>query len=111
MTPPRSFQDNLNTLPTVDAIAAIELLDSNGQRVCRLENQPGTAGSVRVYHALLQRHGAINPAAAQEGLALYAEHTADARQFPGKHPNIDRLLAIAEQQAATLQGSIIARQV
>jgi hypothetical protein len=27
-------------------------------------------------------------------LALYAEHTVDARLNPGKHPNIDRLLDI-----------------
>jgi hypothetical protein len=32
-------------------------------------------------------------------LQLYAEHTADARLHPGKHPNIDRLLAIAEDDA------------
>ena len=27
------------------------------------------------------------------GLEWYAEHTQDAIAFPGKHPNIDRLLA------------------
>jgi hypothetical protein len=43
---------------------------------------------------LLTKYGVINAAAAAEGLALYAEHTQDARQNPGKHPNIDRLLAI-----------------
>jgi Uncharacterized protein conserved in bacteria len=30
------------------------------------------------------------------GLEWYAEHVADARAFPGKHPNIDRLLAWAQ---------------
>ena len=40
--------------------------------------------------------------AARHGLALYAEHTADARARPGAHPNIDRLLAIAEQGAPAL---------
>jgi hypothetical protein len=33
-------------------------------------------------------------AASVEGLALYAEHTEDARIYPGKHPNIDRLLDV-----------------
>jgi hypothetical protein len=28
-------------------------------------------------------------------LAVFAEHTADARNRPGAHPNVDRLLAIA----------------
>jgi hypothetical protein len=27
-------------------------------------------------------------------LELYAEHTADARANPGKHPNIDRLILV-----------------
>jgi hypothetical protein len=30
---------------------------------------------------------------------LYAEHTDDARANPGKHPNIDRLLALIESGA------------
>ena len=32
--------------------------------------------------------------AAAEGLAIFAEHTEDASLHPGKHPNIDRLIAI-----------------
>ena len=33
-------------------------------------------------------------AAAELGLEWYAEHTQDAIAFPGKHPNIDRLLQL-----------------
>ncbi|MGL6205117.1 MAG: DUF2322 family protein, partial [Giesbergeria sp.] len=40
--------------------------------------------------------GHITPAAARLGLEWYAEHTQDALAHPGKHPNIDRLLAWAE---------------
>ena len=40
------------------------------------------------------QHGAINGAAAEQGLEIFAEHTADARTNPGKHPNIDRLLEV-----------------
>jgi len=36
----------------------------------------------------------MTPAAAAEGLAIYAEHTDDARLNPGKHPNIDRLFGV-----------------
>ncbi len=32
--------------------------------------------------------------AAEHGLAVFGEHTADARNRPGAHPNVDRLLAI-----------------
>ncbi|MDT7838786.1 DUF2322 family protein [Aquabacterium sp. OR-4] len=91
-----AFADMLATLPDVSHLAALRLIDASGAVVATLENKPGQAGSVRVYHALAQRHGgAITPAAAAEGLGLYAEHTADARAHPGKHPNIDRLLTLA----------------
>ena len=39
----------------------------------------------------------VAAAAAEEGLRLYAEHSADARAHPGKHPNIDRLFDIIAQ--------------
>jgi hypothetical protein len=58
--------------------------------------KPGSQGSVAVYNHLAQTYGAITPEAARKGLELYAEHTADARQNPGKHPNIDRLIQLAE---------------
>lgn len=89
-----SFSENLSQLPTVAHLSALQLLDQHGTVVATLENKPGQAGSLAVYAALAERHGAIDVAAAQEGLDLYAEHTVDARQNPGKHPNIDRLLAL-----------------
>lgn len=89
-----TFAEILPTLPSVDGIACIELtLHGSNDSAAVIENKPGQNGSLRVYHALWQKHGAINAAAA-EGLQLYAEHTADARIHPGKHPNIDRLLDI-----------------
>jgi len=94
-----TFADTLKTLPPVAHLAALQLLDAQGQVLATIENKPGQAGSLAVYAALAQRHGAITPAAAAEGLALYAEHTADAQAHPGKHPNIDRLLAWAEGSA------------
>lgn len=91
-----SFAETLKTLPAVGHLAALRLLDAQGAVLATIENKPGQAGSLAVYHALAQRHGgAITPAAAAEGLALYGEHTEDARTHPGKHPNIDRLLAWA----------------
>lgn len=89
-----TFAELLAELPSVDHLAAIELLPETGGATVRIENKPGQAGSLRVYHALFQRFGEIDPLAAEEGLRLYAEHTADARVHPGKHPNIDRLIAI-----------------
>lgn len=93
----KTFQENLAGLPGIDGIARLELLDSTGNIAAVIENKPGSQGSLRVYRHLAEKHGAITPAAAQEGLALYAEHTGDARANPGKHPNIDRLFAVIER--------------
>jgi len=101
-----AFADNLKTLPSAAHLAALELLDSDQQMVARIENKPGQAGSLAVYAALLAKHGLINTAAAEEGLFIYAEHTADAKAHPGKHPNIDRLLDILSS-SASLEGRLI----
>jgi hypothetical protein len=96
-----NFAETLKTLPAIDHLAALHLVDAEGQRVATLENKPGKAGSLAVYHALAQQHGGqITPAAARQGLALFAEHTADAKARPGAHPNIDRLFAWAEGQVS-----------
>ncbi|MBV1777063.1 isochorismatase family protein [Burkholderiaceae bacterium DAT-1] len=94
MAPPAlSFAEVLSTLPKVDKLSALQLW-RDGKLEAVIENKPGQAGSLAVYHALFQRFGAITPKAARLGQWLYGEHTADARQHPGKHPNIDRLIAL-----------------
>ena len=89
-----AFADNLQQLPPVTHLVELQLIDAAGAVVATIENKPGKAGSLAVYHALAARHGRIDVAAAQEGLELFAEHTADAHANPGKHPNIDRLLEV-----------------
>lgn len=91
-----AFADNLQKLPAVDGVQAITLKDAAGNIVATIENKPGQAGSLRVYAALAGKYGAITPQAAAEGLDIYAEHTADAKANPGKHPNIDRLIQAIE---------------
>lgn len=89
-----AFADNLQQLPSIDHLAALQLIDAQGNVAATIPNEPGKAGSVRLYAALAAKHGRINVAAAQEGLELFAEHTESARQHPGSHPNIDRLLQV-----------------
>ena len=92
-----NFAARLKQLPAATHIAALHLLDADGKAIATIENKPGQAGSVVVYAALAALYGGrITPAAASLGLEWYAEHTADALAFPGKHPNIDRLLAWAQ---------------
>ncbi|MCB1888645.1 MAG: DUF2322 family protein [Rhodocyclaceae bacterium] len=92
-----AFSDTLKQLPGVSHLAAIELIDGQDGIVGRIENKAGQAGSLVVYNHLAQLYGAITPDAARKGLELYAEHTEDARQNPGKHPNIDRLVGVSER--------------
>lgn len=88
------FKDNLAQMPAIDAVARIDLIDGSGAVEASIENQPGKQGSLAVYHYLQQAFGTLDAKAAEYGLALFAEHTLDARNRPGAHPNVDRLLAI-----------------
>lgn len=88
------FSAVLATLPSIAHIARLDLQDSDGHCAGSIENRPGSAGSVAVYYSVTRPDGRLDRAAAEQALSLYAEHTADARANPGKHPNIDRLLRI-----------------
>ena len=90
------FAENLAKLPERPDLAALRLSNARGEVVATIQNQAGQAGSLRVYAWLAQQFGSITPAAAQLALQMYAEHTLDAQRHPGKHPNIDRLLALTQ---------------
>jgi hypothetical protein len=89
------FKDNLQKLPSIDGVQRIDLVDGTGAVVAVIENQPGKQGSLAVYQYLKQVFETLDTKAAEHGLAVFAEHTADARNRPGVHPNVDRLLDIA----------------
>ena len=92
------FAANLKKLPGISHLAAINLLDADGNVLVVIENKPGSQGSLAVYNHLAQTYGAITPDAARKGLELFAEHAENARTNPGKHPNIDRLVALLEEK-------------
>lgn len=93
--PTGTFKDNLAQLPAIDGIARIDLVDGNGTVVASIENVPGKQGSLAVYNYLRETFGQLDAKAAEHGLAVFGEHTADARNRPGAHPNVDRLLEVA----------------
>ena len=93
-----TFAEYLKKMPGISHLAAINLLDAEGGIVASIENKPGSQGSLAVYNHLAQTYGAITPDAARKGLELFAEHAEDAKLHPGKHPNIDRLLALIEDK-------------
>lgn len=92
--PTPSFKDNLQLLPSIDGLKGIEVVDAQGRVVATIENKPGKQGSLAVYQYLKQSFATLDAAAATHGLAVFAEHTEDARTRPGAHPNIDLLHAI-----------------
>ncbi len=102
-----SFKDNLAQLPSIEDVQRVDLIDANGTVVASIENQPGKQGSLAVYQYLKQAFGLLDGKAAEHGLAVFAEHTADARNRPGAHPNIDRLIEIAAG-AGPLQIEVVA---
>ncbi len=102
----KKFSELLAELPITDHVQKIELYLPDGSLEGCIENKPGSQGSVRVYHYLAEQFGSITPEAAKKGLQIYAEHTHDAEQNPGKHPNIDRLFEIISC-AITLQVKVI----
>lgn len=89
------FKDNLAQLPAIEGVARIDLIDPAGTVVASIENQPGKQGSLAVYQYLGQCFGKLDAQAAEHGLAIFGEHTADAKARPGAHPNVDRLLDVA----------------
>lgn len=94
----QKFSDILLTLDDASDIKRIELYYENGEPAGIIENKPGTQGSIKVYNHLFKMFGGITLDAAVEGLALYAEHTEDAENCPGKHPNVDRLINVLEEE-------------
>lgn len=93
-----SFQDNLATLPAIDHLSGLNVCESDGSVLHHIPAAPGKLGSLKLYHALaLEFDGNLNSDAAARGLTLFAEHVADAKTNPGKHPNIDLLVKVQQQ--------------
>lgn len=88
------FKYNLKQLPPVDALTRIDLESLEGTELAPIENQPGKQGSLAVYNYLAWPSDVLDAEAAGLGLALFAEHTAEARRRPGAHPSVDRPLEI-----------------
>ncbi len=110
ITPGSSFKDNLQRLPSIESVERIELVDKSGLIVALIENQPGKQGSLAVYQYLKGCFGMLDANAARHGLEIFGEHTADARNRPGAHPNIDRLIDITNG-AEPLAVTVVARPV
>jgi hypothetical protein len=94
--PTSDFKANLDLLPSIEGLARLELVDASGAVVDTIENAPGKQGSLRLYNYLAVEFGGLDAEAAAHALEVFGEHTEDARNRPGAHPNIDRLFEIVD---------------
>lgn len=93
-----NFKDILETLPTIDHLTGLDVL--NGETVIHyIPAAPGKLGSLRLYNALAEKfNGKLDRTSAQQGIEWFAEHVEDAKQNPGKHPNIDLLFKVVAEE-------------
>ena len=93
-----NFKDILEILPTIDHLTGLDVL--NGEAVIHhIPAAPGKLGSLRLYNALAEKfNGKLDRTSAQQGIEWFAEHVEDAKQNPGKHPNIDLLFKVVAEE-------------
>lgn len=103
MAAPTNFAAALKQLPGISHLEALELIDSSDAVCATIQNKAGQTGSLAIYNHLGQIYGAITVDAAKKGLELYCEHADDARQNPGKHVNIDRLIELVNVGSGMLR--------
>lgn len=92
------FKDFLATFPSIDGLGGLEVQNVSGEVVHTIPAIEGKLGSLKLYNALaVQFDGVLNAESAEQGLVWFAEHVEDAKQNVGKHPNIDLLFKVIEQ--------------
>ena len=93
-----NFKDILETLPSIDHLTGLDVL--NGETVIHhIPAAQGKLGSLRLYNALAEKvNGKLDRTSAQQGIEWFAEHVEDAKQNPGKHPNIDLLFKVVAEE-------------
>lgn len=92
------FEENVNSLKSAARLDKIDII-KNGMLAGEIRNDIQTKNSLKLYANLVDfDNGSIYFDAAQKGIELYAEMANDARQNPGKHPNIDHLLNLKEDE-------------
>lgn len=102
------FKDYLATFPAIDHLSGLDVLNEQGETVHHIPAVEGKLGSLKLYHALFVKfNGKLTACSAEQGLEWFAEHLEDARQNPGKHPNIDLLL---KAQAENLDWTLVPRE-
>ncbi|OOF49999.1 hypothetical protein BKK54_07365 [Rodentibacter genomosp. 1] len=93
-----TFNEILNGLPTIEHLSGLNVKQGD-EVVHHIPAIQGKLGSLRLYYGLAEKfNGKLDRTSAQQGIEWFAEHVEDARQNPGKHPNIDLLFNVIEKE-------------
>ena len=93
-----NFKDILETLPSIEHLTGLDVLNDETV-IHHIPAAPGKLGSLRLYNALAEKfNGKLDRSSAQQGIEWFAEHVEDAKQNPGKHPNIDLLFKVIAEE-------------
>ena len=93
-----NFKDILETLPSIEHLTGLDVLNDETV-IHHIPAAPGKLGSLRLYNALAAKfNGKLDRTSAQQGIEWFEEHVEDAKQNPGKHPNIDLLFKVVEEE-------------
>lgn len=97
MKNPMTFNEILATLPEINDLIGLNILE--GKKVVHhIPAVEGKLGSLRLYNALAEKFSnQLDLLSAQQGIEWFAEHVTDAKANVGKHPNIDLLLRVIEE--------------
>lgn len=92
------FKDYLATFSSIEHLAGLNVLNAEGDVVHTIPAIEGKLGSLKLYFALAEQFSyRLNAQSAEQGVIWFAEHVEDAKLNPGKHPNIDLLFKVIEQ--------------
>lgn len=93
------FKDYLATFPSIEHLSELQVLNEKGEVIHQIPAVEGKLGSLKLYNALSEKFNQqLNIETAQQGIIWFAEHVEDAKQNKGKHPNIDLLFKVVEEQ-------------
>lgn len=105
------FKDYLANFPTIDHLSGLDVINS-GEVMQHIPAIEGKLGSLRLYYALYEKFdGKLDVNAAQQGLEWFAEHTEEVRTHIGKHPNIDLLFKVIDNDLQLVLEPVVEQKI
>lgn len=92
------FSDYLASFPEATHLSGLDVLNEKNEVIHNIPAIEGKLGSLKLYNALAEKFdNQLNATSAQQGIEWFAEHVEDAKQNVGKHPNIDLLFKVIDE--------------